>query len=104
MFERGDEVAEKGSRLFRGGYIDLVRLTGFSKRGIQNVVAELQAKFVITIDQPPGYHRSQPTVYAVPTEDLVLKRWSDRGLRYALGKSKDLINIATVAHTATVTD
>ena len=75
---------------------DLVRLTGLSKRGIQNVIAELQAKSVITIHQAPGYHRSQTTVYEVPAEQTILDRWFTKGLRYASGKSKNLVTIATV--------
>jgi hypothetical protein len=103
MFDQGDPLLSgQGSRLFRGGYIDLVRLTGLSKRGVQNVVSELQAKFVITIHQQPGYHRSQSTIYEVASEELVLNKWRNQGLQYAVGKSKDLVNIATVAKTATV--
>jgi hypothetical protein len=102
MFEEGDPVSGQGSRLFRGGYIDLVRLTGLSKRGVQNVISELQAKFVITIHQQPGYHRSQSTIYDVASEEVVLNRWRTQGLQYAVGKSKDLVNIATVANTSTV--
>jgi hypothetical protein len=95
MFERG-ETQDNHARLFRGGYVDLVRLTGLSKRGIQNVIAELQAKSVISIHQAPGYHRSQTTVYEVPPEQAVLERWYGKGLRYASGKSKNLVTIATV--------
>lgn len=96
MFERGESRPQTTLRLFRGGYVDLVRLTGLSKRGIQNVIAELQAKSVITIHQAPGYHRSQTTVYEVPAEQTILDRWFTKGLRYASGKSKNLVTIATV--------
>ena len=96
MFERGEARPQTTLRLFRGGYVDLVRLTGLSKRGIQNVIAELQAKSVITIHQAPGYHRSQTTVYEVPAEQTILDRWFSKGLRYASGKSKNLVTIATV--------
>ncbi len=96
MFERGETREASTVRLFRGGYVDLVRLTGLSKRGIQNVIAELQAKSVISIHQAPGYHRSQTTVYDVPHEQAVLDRWFAKGLRYASGKSKNLVTIATV--------
>lgn len=96
MFERGEARPQTTLRLFRGGYVDLVRLTGLSKRGIQNVIAELQAKSVISIHQAPGYHRSQTTVYEVPTEQMILDRWFTKGFRYAAGKSKNLVTIATV--------
>lgn len=96
MFERGEHRPDSSMRLFRGGYVDLVRLTGLSKRGIQNVIAELQAKSVISIHQAPGYHRSQTTVYDVPPEQTILDRWFGKGLRYASGKSKNLVTIATV--------
>jgi hypothetical protein len=82
--------------------VDLVKLTGLSKRGIQNVVAELQSKLVITISQPPGYHKSQSTIYEVASEEVVLRRWRAQGFQYAVGKSKDLVNIATVANSSTV--
>ena len=96
MFEKGEPQNGRAGRLFRGGYVDLVRLTGLSKRGIQNVIAELQSKSVISIYQQPGYHRSQTTIYEVPAEQTVLDRWFAQGLRYAVGKSKNLITIATV--------
>jgi hypothetical protein len=96
MFEKAEPDLASGRRLFRGGYIDLVRLTGLSKRGIQNVVAELQDKSVITLHQAPGYHRSQTSVYEVAPKQVVLERWFAQGLRYATGKSKRLLNIATV--------
>lgn len=96
MFDQGEPRSNDSVRLFRGGYVDLVRLTGLSKRGIQNVIAELQAKSVISIHQAPGYHRSQTTVYDVPPEQAVLDRWFAKGFRYASGKSKNLVTIATV--------
>lgn len=96
MFEKGEPDLTSGRRLFRGGYIDLVRLTGLSKRGIQNVVAELQDKSVITLHQAPGYHRSQTSVYEVAPKQVVLERWFAQGLRYATGKSKRLLNITSV--------
>jgi len=96
MYERGESREGNGVRLFRGGYVDLVRLTGLSKRGIQNVIADLQGKSVIGIHQAPGYHRSQTTIYEVPQEQLVLERWFAKGWRYASGKSKNLVTIATV--------
>jgi hypothetical protein len=102
MFEQGESAPGQGSRHFRGGYVDLVRLTGLSKRGIQNVVAELQTKLVITISQAPGYHKSQSTTYEVASEETVLRRWRAQGFQYAVGKSKDLVNIATVANNSTV--
>lgn len=103
MFDTGEGTGQ-GSRLFRGGYVDLVRLTGLSKRGIQNVVGELQKKLVIGIYQAPGYHRTQSTVYEVLPEEAVLQRWREQGLQYSMGKSKELVNISTVAHNATVAE
>lgn len=94
MLEKGDEHPDgEGKRLFRGGYVDLVNLTGLSKRGIQNVVSELQEKEVIGIHQAPGYHKSQMTVYEVAGEELVLAGWFGKGWRYAVGKSKNLVKI-----------
>lgn len=94
MLEKGDEHPDgEGKRLFRGGYVDLVNLTGLSKRGIQNVVSELQEKEVIGIHQAPGYHKSQMTVYEVAGEDLVLAGWFGKGWRYAVGKSKNLVKL-----------
>lgn len=102
MFDQGEPQSASGWRLYRGGYVDLCRLTGLSKRGVQNAVAELLRKSVLSIHQPPGYHRSQTTVYQVPTEDSVLEAWFASGLHYAMGKSKTLVNIATVAESPTV--
>lgn len=97
MLEQGEALNPGGDiRLFRGGYLDLVRLTGLSKRGIQNVVGELHRKGVIAVHQAPGYHRSQTTVYQVQTEGKVLALWYSQGFRHAIGKSKDLVNIATL--------
>ena len=92
---------ENGVRLYKGGYSDLCAQTGLSKRGIQNVISELLAKAVVTRHQPPGYHRSQMTIYRVLSEEEILMGWQSRGLRYAVGKSKTLTNRATVALQAT---
>jgi hypothetical protein len=89
MYEAGD-AAEGLARIYKGGYADLGRLTGLSKRGIQNVVAELQAKEVIRLHQHPGYHRTETSAYLVPDPDTVLRGWFARGWRHALGKSKTL--------------
>jgi hypothetical protein len=102
MYEKGDAAEPAAKlRLFRGGYLDLCHLTGLSKRGVQNVVAELQAKHVISIRQAPGHHKTQTTIYAVPPEDAVVQGWWSRGLEYAVGKGKTLINSATVELSAT---
>jgi len=104
MYEKGEAETEEPAsrlRLFRGGYLDLCRLTGLSKRGVQNVVAELQAKHVISIRQAPGHHKTQTTIYAVPREEAVLEGWWSRGLEYAVGKGKTLVNSATVEISAT---
>jgi len=94
MYEAGNTeegaAPDSGSRIYRGGYADLCRLTGLSKRGIQNIVGELQDKHVIQIHQSPGYHRTETTAYRVPAADTVLRAWMARGLRYATGKSKTL--------------
>jgi hypothetical protein len=91
MFEAGESTGGL-SRTYKGGYADLGRLTGLSKRGIQNIVAELQAKEVISIHQQPGYHRTETSAYLVPDPAAVLQLWSSKGWRRALGKSKTLIN------------
>jgi hypothetical protein len=84
-------------RIYRGGYADLCRLTGLSKRGIQNVIAELQEKSVIRLHTAPGHHRLQTSAYVVPNPDTVLAGWFKLGWRFAVGKSKRLTDGATVA-------
>lgn len=100
MFENADG-AEGGERLYRGGYADIGRLTGLSKRGIQNVIAELQEKSVIRLHRAPGHHRLQTSAYVVPNPEAVLVAWSAQGWRFAFGKSKRLTDGATVALLAT---
>jgi hypothetical protein len=100
MFENAD-AGEGGERLYRGGYADIGRLTGLSKRGIQNVIGELQEKGVIRLHRAPGHHRLQTSAYIVPNPDSVLAVWSTRGWRFAFGKSKRLTDGATVALLAT---
>ncbi len=100
MFENADG-AGGGERLFRGGYADIGRLTGLSKRGIQNVIAELQEKSVIRLHQAPGHHRLQTSAYLVPNPEAVLVAWAAQGWRFAFGKSKRLTDGATVALLAT---
>ena len=90
MYEAGENNGGS-SRIYKGGYADLGRLTGLSKRGIQNIVAELQAKHVISIHQQPGYHRTETSVYLIPDAGAVLQLWFSKGWRRALGKSKTLI-------------
>jgi hypothetical protein len=104
MFEQAQPAAGEGqgNRLYRGGYADLCRLSGLSKRGVQNVVAELLQKGVISIHRPPGYHKTETTVYAVPPGEAILSSWFRRGLCYAVGKSKRLVNPATVDLSSTV--
>jgi hypothetical protein len=96
MYAHGQEL-DAESRLYAGGYADLCRLAGLSKRGIQNVIAELQAKSIIAIHRAPGYHRAQTSVYRVLSPDRALALWRQLGLRFALGKSKRLTSSATVA-------
>ncbi len=91
MYQAGEGTGAS-FRIYKGGYADLGRLTGLSKRGIQNIVAELQAKQVIRIHQQPGYHRSETSAYLVPDPDSVLHTWFGNGWRHALGKSKNLVN------------
>src|ERR1035438_5659649 len=79
-----------GEQLYRGGYADLGRLTGLSKRGIQNVIGELQDKAVIHLHTAPGHHRMQTSAYLVPRPETVLQTWYARGWRFAVGKSKKL--------------
>jgi hypothetical protein len=99
MFSNG-ESGQGGERLYRGGYADLGRLTGLSKRGIQNVVADLQQKTAIQLHTLPGHHRSQTSAYLVPSPEAVLAGWLARGWKFSEGKSKRLVNGATVAENA----
>ena len=89
MYEAAEGAGES-PRIYTGGYADLRRLTGLSKRGIQNIVAELQSKQVLLVHQRPGYHRTQTTSYAVPDAENVLQIWAANGWRTAIGKSKTL--------------
>jgi hypothetical protein len=91
MYDAGEQGGDL-SRIYKGGYADLCRLTGLSKRGIQNIIAELQAKQVIRIHQHPGYHRTETSAYLVPGPESVLHTWFANGWRNALGKSKTLVN------------
>ena len=91
MYQAG-ETAGGSSRIYKGGYADLGRLTGLSKRGIQNIVAELQAKEVIRLHRQPGYHRTETSAYLIPEPEAVLSGWFSKGWRHALGKSKTLIS------------
>jgi len=100
MFENSD-AAEGRERLYRGGYADIGRLTGLSKRGIQNVIGELQEKSVIRLHTAPGHHRLQTSAYVIPNPEAVLVAWLGRGWRFATGKSKKLTDGATVALLAT---
>jgi len=96
MFENSDP-AQGRERIYRGGYADIGRLTGLSKRGIQNVIGELQEKQVIRLQTAPGHHRLQTSAYAVPNPEAVLAAWLTRGWRFATGKSKRLTDGTTVA-------
>ena len=89
MYEAGQSVSGS-ARVYKGGYADLGRLTGFSKRGLQNVIAELQSKHVIELHQHPGYHRTETSAYLVPDPAAVIARWISMGHRFAVGKSKAL--------------
>jgi hypothetical protein len=89
MYEEGQ--GSQSPRIYTGGYADLRSLTGLSKRGIQNIVAELQSKQVITVHHKPGYHRTETTSYLVPDAETVVQTWFARGWRHALGKSKALL-------------
>jgi hypothetical protein len=100
MYAHGQDQGGEG-RLYRGGYAALGALTGLSKRGLQNVVAELQQKGVISIHQAPGHHRTETSIYRVLPPDAVLRSWHLRGYRFAMGKSKTLTNTSTVASLAT---
>jgi len=90
LMHEAAEGAGESTRVYTGGYADLRRLTGLSKRGIQNIVAELQSKQVLRIHQRPGYHRTQTTAYAIPDAEDVLQIWAAHGWRNAVGKSKTL--------------
>jgi hypothetical protein len=87
MYEAGESAGDSG-RIYQGGYADLARLTGLSKRGLQNIVGELQTKQVIRIHQKPGYHRTETSAYVVPDPHTVVENWLSNGWRHAIGKSK----------------
>jgi len=89
MYEEGKNTDDR-ARIYTGGYADLGRLTGMSKRGIQNVVGDLQAKEVIRIHRKPGHHRTETSAYIVPDADRVVETWLSKGWRHAAGKSKVL--------------
>jgi hypothetical protein len=89
MYEEGKNTDDRG-RIYTGGYADLGRLTGMSKRGIQNVVGDLQAKEVIRIHRKPGHHRTETSAYIVPDAARVVETWLSKGWRHAAGKSKVL--------------
>ena len=89
MYEAGEGAGEL-VRIYRGGYADLRQLTGLSKRGIQNIVGQLQSKHVIRIHQKPGYHRTETSAYEVPDTQTVVGIWRSYGWRQAVGKSKTL--------------
>jgi len=91
------ETEPGGEAVYRGGYADLGRLTGLSKRGVQNVIGELREKLAIRVHTPPGHHRTQTSAYVVPKPEAVLETWYERGWRFAFGKSKRLTDGATVA-------
>ena len=88
MYEAGEGAGSV--RIYRGGYADLRRLTGLSKRGIQNIMGELQSKHVIRIHQKPGYHRTETSAYEVPDPQTVIGIWRSQGWNCAVGKSKTL--------------
>jgi len=96
MFENTD-VREGRERLYSGGYADIGRLTGLSKRGIQNVIGELREKGVIRLHRAPGHHRLETSAYLVPPPEAVLAGWFAQGWRFAFGKSKKLTDGTTVA-------
>lgn len=91
MHEAG-QGSDEFSRIYTGGYADLRRLTGLSKRGIQNIIRELQTKQVIRVSQKHGHHRTETTSYIVPDAEKVVEVWWFKGWRYvdAVGKSKVL--------------
>ena len=88
MYEAGEGAGSV--RIYRGGYADLRQLTGLSKRGIQNIMGELQSKHVIRIHQKPGYHRTETSAYEVPDPQTVIGIWRSQGWNCAVGKSKTL--------------
>ena len=88
MFQRGEGDEE---RLYSGGYHDLCRATGLSKRGVQNIIAELQEKHVLKLEKPPGHYRTQVSFYRVRSESDVLAGWYAEGYRFVLGKGRILL-------------
>jgi len=88
MYAKGEG---QGTRFYRGGYQSLCALTGLSKRGLQNVIGELQAKSVVSIETAPGHKPTQVSVYRVRPEGEVLQFWHAAGLRFVIGKGKVLL-------------
>lgn len=91
MYQRGEGGDE---RLYSGGYHDLCNATGLSKRGVQNIIAELQEKNALTLEKPPGHHRTQVSVYRVHSESDVLAAWYAEGYRFVVGKGRVLLRTA----------
>jgi hypothetical protein len=89
MYQNGNEE-KNGERIYRGGYSDLGRLTGLSKRGIQNIVDALIQKNAVSVDQRPGYYRTETTVYRVYPGHTVLSAWQEAGYRYVVSKGRVL--------------
>lgn len=93
MYQRGEGGEE---RIYTGGYHDLCSATGLSKRGVQNIIAELQEKHALKLERAPGHHRTQVSVYRVPSERDVLAGWYADGYRFVVGKGRVLLRDAAV--------
>ena len=92
MYERGLETGE-GSRLFRAGYAELGRLSGLSKRGIQNIVDALEQKSAVSVETAPGYRRSETTAYRVYSGSRIVQKWHEHGYWYVLPKGRQLVKV-----------
>ena len=92
MYEGGRETGE-GSRLFRAGYAELGRLSGLSKRGIQNIVDALEQKSAVSVETAPGYRRTETTAYRVYSGSRIVQKWHEDGYQYVLPKGRQLVKV-----------
>jgi len=96
MYDRG-VAADEGSRLFRAGYNELGKLSGLSKRGIQNIVNGLEQKGAVSVETAPGYRRTETTAYRVYSAVRIVENWHREGYQYVVAKARQLMKIVPVA-------
>ena len=90
LYGQGDGQPD-GSRLARAGYRKVCELTGMSKRNVQIVRKRLEQKHAITIEQAPGFTRTETTAYRVYPKEAILRKWHTLGLTHVRGKGKLLV-------------